>query len=64
MAIFFVRASAPRYLAGSRVVALAHATSARVVERAELHRLAQQRSAQNRDPDYSPFARPESDPPF
>jgi DNA replication protein DnaC len=30
----------------------------------ELHRLAQQRSAQNRDPDYSPFARPESDPPF
>src|SRR5260370_40448048 len=30
----------------------------------ELHRLAQQRSAQNRDPDYSPFDRSESDPPF
>ena len=30
----------------------------------ELHRLTQQRSAQNRDPDYSPFAPPESDPPF
>jgi hypothetical protein len=30
----------------------------------ELHRLAQERSAQNRDPDYSPFDRPESDPPF
>jgi hypothetical protein len=27
-----------------------------------LHRLAQERSAQNRDPDYSPFERPESDP--
>jgi hypothetical protein len=30
----------------------------------ELHRLAQERRAQNRDPDYSPFAGPESDPPF
>jgi hypothetical protein len=30
----------------------------------ELHRLAQERSAQNRDPDYSPFDRPESDQPF
>jgi hypothetical protein len=29
-----------------------------------LHRLAQQRSAQNRDPDDSPFDYPESDPPF
>ena len=30
----------------------------------ELHRLAQGRSTQNRHPDYSPFERPESDPPF
>ena len=30
----------------------------------QLHRLAQERSAQNRDPDYSPFDHPESDPPF
>jgi hypothetical protein len=30
----------------------------------ELHRLAQQRSAHNRDPEYSPFNRPESNPPF
>jgi hypothetical protein len=30
----------------------------------ELHRLAQERRTQNRDPDYSPFDRPESDPPF
>jgi len=30
----------------------------------ELHRLAQERSAQNRDPDYSPFNRSKSDPPF
>ena len=30
----------------------------------ELHRLAQQRGAQHRDPDYSPFARPGSNPPF
>jgi hypothetical protein len=29
----------------------------------QLHRLAQTRQAQNRDPDY-PFGRPESDPPF
>ena len=29
-----------------------------------LHRLAQDRRAQNRDTDYSPFDRPESDPPF
>lgn len=30
----------------------------------ELHRLPQDRRAQNRDPDYPPFERPESDPPF
>jgi hypothetical protein len=30
----------------------------------ELHQLAQVRSAQNRPSDYSPFERPESDPPF
>jgi hypothetical protein len=30
----------------------------------ELHRLAQERSARHRCPDYSPFDRPESDPPF
>ena len=30
----------------------------------ELSRLAHERRAQNRDPDYSPFDRPESDPPF
>jgi hypothetical protein len=30
----------------------------------ELHRLAQDRRAQNRDPDYSPFDRSESDLPF
>jgi hypothetical protein len=30
----------------------------------ELHRLAQDRRAQNRQPDYSPFDRPEYDPPF
>jgi hypothetical protein len=29
-----------------------------------LHQLAQQRSAQNRDPDDSPLDHPESDPPF
>ena len=29
-----------------------------------LHQLAQQRSAQNRDPDYPPLDHPESDPPF
>jgi hypothetical protein len=29
-----------------------------------LHRLAQERSAQNPHPNYSPFDRPESDPPF
>ena len=29
-----------------------------------MHRLAQERSAQNRDPDYSPFNRSKSDPPF
>jgi hypothetical protein len=29
-----------------------------------LHRLAQERGAQTRDPDYSPFERPESNPPF
>jgi hypothetical protein len=44
---------------------LSHLTEA--IERhyfGELHRLAQERSAQNRDPDYSPLDRPESDPPF
>jgi hypothetical protein len=30
----------------------------------ELHRLAQDRRAQNRDPDYPSFDRPESDQPF
>lgn len=30
----------------------------------QLHQLAQLRSAQNRDPEYSPFDRRESDPPF
>ena len=30
----------------------------------ELHQLAKVRSAQSRDPEYSPFDRPESDPPF
>jgi hypothetical protein len=30
----------------------------------ELHQLAQVRSPQNRDPDYSSFERPASDPPF
>ena len=30
----------------------------------ELHRLAQERSAEIRDPDYSPIDHPESNPPF
>jgi hypothetical protein len=44
---------------------LAHLTE--TIERhyfGELHRLAQQRSALNRDPGDSPFDRPKSDPPF
>jgi hypothetical protein len=44
---------------------LAHLTE--TIERhyfGELHRLAQQRGALNRDPGDSPFDRPESDPPF
>ena len=44
---------------------LAHLTE--TIERhyfGELHRLAHERSAQNRDPDYAPFNRSKSDPPF